>query len=187
VTKARVNGTDQDVTKTREDRRVVLCPRAIAVLERHLNVRERWSRAGLIHHEHLFFTEEGTPIRDAKYPYGPWRSTLQRLAIRYRKPYAARHTSVSWNLMVGHNPLWVAKQHGHRIATMLSVYAAWTEGAREEDIAAIKDAMNGNGPNPCSAPLNNPPRPPKPSPTSRATPLDRAVGVCRAFSSIAVS
>ena len=41
VTKARVNGIDQDVTKTREDRRVVLCPRAIAVLERHLKVRER--------------------------------------------------------------------------------------------------------------------------------------------------
>jgi hypothetical protein len=55
--------------------------------------------------------------------------------------------------MVGHNPLWVAKQHGHRIATMLSAYAAWTEGAREEDIAAIRDAMNGDGPNPCSAPL----------------------------------
>ncbi len=108
----------------------MLCPRAIAVLERHLKVRERWSRAGLIHHEHLFFTEEGIPIRDAKYPYGPWLSTLRRLAILYRKSHAARHTSVSWNLMVGHNPLWVAKQHGHRIATMLSAYAAWTEGAR---------------------------------------------------------
>jgi hypothetical protein len=54
VTKARVNGIDQDVTKTREDRRVLLCPRAIAILERHLLVRERWCRAGLIHHEHLF-------------------------------------------------------------------------------------------------------------------------------------
>jgi integrase len=177
VTKARVNGIDQDVTKTREDRRVVLCPRAVAILERHLKVRERWSRAGLIHQEHLFFTEEGIPIRDAKYPYGPWRSTLQRLPIRYRKPYAARHTSVSWNLMVGHNPLWVAKQHGHRIATMLSAYAAWTEGAREGDIAAIRDAMNGDGPNPCSAPLIPPPRPPKPSPALRATPPDSDITI----------
>jgi hypothetical protein len=37
--------------------------------------RERPCRAGPIHHEHLFFTEEGTPIQDAKYPYRPWRST----------------------------------------------------------------------------------------------------------------
>jgi hypothetical protein len=42
----------------------------------------------------------------------------------------ARHTSVSWNLMLGRNPLLV-EEHGHRITTMLSVYAAWTEGAVE--------------------------------------------------------
>jgi hypothetical protein len=75
-------------------------------------------------------------------PYDRWRRTLKRLTIRYLKPYVARHTSVSWNLMVGRNPLWVAKQHGNRIATMLSVYAAWTEDAAEEDIAASREAMN---------------------------------------------
>jgi len=43
--------------------------------------------------------------------------------------------------MIGKNPLWVAKQHGHSIATMLRAYAAWTEGASEIDIAAIRGAM----------------------------------------------
>ena len=57
------------------------------------------------------------------------------------KPYNARHSSVSWNLMVGKNPLWVAKQHGHSVQTMLEVYAAWTEGARGADIEAIRQAM----------------------------------------------
>jgi hypothetical protein len=85
------------------------------------------------------------PIPNVKYPYWPWHSTLQRLALRYRKPYMARHTSVSWNLMIGRNPLLVAKEHGHRIATMLSVYAAWTEGAVEADITAIREAMNRTG------------------------------------------
>jgi hypothetical protein len=47
--------------------------------------------------------------------YARWRSTLKRLGIRYRKPYAARHSSVSWNLMIGRNPLFVAQQHGHGI------------------------------------------------------------------------
>jgi hypothetical protein len=44
--------------------------------------------------------------------------------------------------MVGRNPLLVAKQHGHRLTTMLSVYAAWAEGAVESGITAIRAAMN---------------------------------------------
>ena len=53
----------------------------------------------------------------------------------------ARHTPVSWNLMIGRNPLLVAKEHGQHLTTMLSVYASWTEGAVEADVAAIRDAM----------------------------------------------
>jgi hypothetical protein len=37
--------------------------------------------------------------------YARWRRALQSPAIRYRKPSAARHFSVSWNLMLGCNPL----------------------------------------------------------------------------------
>jgi integrase len=73
--------------------------------------------------------------------YARWHRTLRRLAIRYRKPYAARHTSVSWNLMLGRNPLWVARQHGHSISTMLWVYAAWIEGAAEVDLIHLREAM----------------------------------------------
>ena len=129
-------------TKTGEDRRIRLCRRAITVIERQLRLRERLAREGRINHDRLFFTGSGRPISDLKYPYTRWQRTLRRLAIRYRKPYVARHTSVSWNLMVGRNPLLVAKEHGHRPTTMLSVYAAWTEGAVEADITAIREAMN---------------------------------------------
>jgi hypothetical protein len=69
------------------------------------------------------YTESGAPIAHLGYCYWRWQRTLKRLAIRYRKPYLARHTSVSWSLMVGRNPLLVAKEHFHRIPTMLSVYA----------------------------------------------------------------
>jgi hypothetical protein len=37
--------------------------------------------------------------------------------------------------------LLIAKEHGHRILTMLTVYAAWTEGAVEADFWAIHDAV----------------------------------------------
>ena len=43
--------------------------------------------------------------------------------------------------MIGRNPLWVAKQHGHSLLTMLRVYAAWTADAAETDAAAIREAM----------------------------------------------
>jgi hypothetical protein len=43
--------------------------------------------------------------------------------------------------MIGRNPLLVAQQHGHSPLTMLSVYAAWTAGSLEVDVAAIRRAM----------------------------------------------
>jgi integrase len=142
VTKARVDGIDKDCTKTGEDRRIRLCRRAVAILERQLQVRTRLiEQRGAQQEQHLFLTDDGRPIPDVKYPYGRWERTLKRLRIRYRRPYVARHTSVSWNLMMGRNPLLIAKEHGHRILTMLTVYAAWTEGAVEADFWAIQDAL----------------------------------------------
>lgn len=37
--------------------------------------------------------------------------------------------------------LWVAKQHGHSVQTMLETYAAWLEGTTEADLGAIQKAM----------------------------------------------
>ena len=45
-------------------------------------------------------------------------------------------------MTIGKNPLWVTKQHGHSIATMLRAYAAWAEGTAEVDVEAIKRSMN---------------------------------------------
>jgi hypothetical protein len=36
------------------------------------------------------------------------------------------------------------QQHGHSVQTMLEVYAAWTEGATEDDAEAIKRAMQSS-------------------------------------------
>jgi integrase len=145
INKARVAGIDKDSTKTGEDRQIVLCPRALNVLHRQLALRTRLEQADKIKHDHLFFKADGEPIRNLEYPYVRWRHTLMQLrGIRYRKPYCARHSSVSWNLMSGCNPLWVAKQHGHSITTMLRVYAAWAEGAIKADLKAIKRAMRSD-------------------------------------------
>ena len=142
ISKARVGGFDKDSTKTGEDRRIELCSRALQVLNRQLALRQRLTGTGKINHDHLFFKETGEPIRNLQYAHSRWRRTSEQLpGIRYRKPYCVRHSSVRWNLMIGRGALWVAKQHGHSIATMLRVYAAWTEEAVESDLDAIKHAM----------------------------------------------
>jgi len=142
VTKARVVARDKDRTKTSEDRLVELCPRALHVLKRHLALRARLKLAGRIDHDDLFFKEDGVPIRNLQYPWVRWRRTLTvTLKGRYREPYNARHSCVSWNLMIGKNPLWVAKQHGHSVQTMLETYAAWLDGTTESDLLAIKRAI----------------------------------------------
>ena len=142
IDKARVAGVDKPATKTAESRTVTLCPRARQVLKRQLALRARLVTDSVVDHDNLFFKQTGPPIRNLQYVYTRWRRTLAAIpSVRYRKPYAARHTSVSWNLMTGKNPLWVAKQHGHSVETMLRIYAAWTEGANESDVQAVKRAM----------------------------------------------
>jgi len=141
INKARVSGVDRCKTKTAEDRRVQLCPRALQVLERQLRLREHLMAAGGLHHHYVFVNDSGEPLRDLQVATIRWRKTLLSLKVRYRRPYTARHSSVSWNLMLGKNPLWVSKQHGHSLITMLRIYAAWTDGAVEADVQTIERSM----------------------------------------------
>jgi len=141
INKARVYGVDRYKTKTGDDRRVQLCPRALAVLKRHLLLRARMVADGKIRHDYVFFLDSGDRIEDLCVAQVRWRRTLRSMKLRYRRPYTARHSSVSWNLMIGKSILWVAKQHGHSTVTMLRTYAAWVEGAVDADVEAIKRSM----------------------------------------------
>lgn len=145
VNKARVAGVDRATTKTGVQRVFELCPRALAVLHRQLSLRNRLPREGRIRHSHLFFTEDGSPFHSIHQSGTRWAKSLARLPIRPRRPYCARHSCVSWNLMLGKNPLWVSRQHGHSVRTMLEVYAACAEGAVESDLAAIRRSMGIDG------------------------------------------
>jgi len=65
-----------------------------------------------------FFQHTGEPIRCLNYPYERWRHTLavvQQAALS--QAVLRTHSSAGWNLLIGKNPLWVAKQHGHSVAT----------------------------------------------------------------------
>lgn len=158
INKARVSGVDRCKTKTGEDRRVELCPRALQVLKRQLRLRERLAAEGRLHHDHVFVRDTGEPMRDLQVAAIRWRKTLQSLKVRYRRPYTTRHSSVSWNLMLGKNPLFVSKQHGHSLITMLRIYAAWTDGAVEADVQTIERSM---GVTRTGTPRDRPRKPPR--------------------------
>lgn len=140
INKARVMAHDKDEPKNYEPRIIELCPRALAVILRR---RIRWSRLkleGKLNHERIFFREDGQPFHDLQVQWKRWRRTTLALRTRERDPYSARHSSVSWNLMMGKNLLWVAEQHGHSAAVMLKAYAKWMKGATEADVEKIRRA-----------------------------------------------
>lgn len=148
INKARVQGIDKDWTKTGVDRVVALCPRALEVLKRQLALRAKLLLAGKLDRKcnEVFFNEEtGCAFHDLQVQGRRWRKTEARLKMRARDPYNARHSSVSWNLMVDPNRLLlIAEQHGHSVATMLKTYARWTKGATEADVAAIRAAFQAS-------------------------------------------
>jgi len=133
IERARVMGQDKDTTKTATVRDVELCPRALAVLVRRRAVSGLAGGA--------VFTREGQPWHDLQLQWRHWQFTHKRLKMRYREPYQMRHTSVTWNLMIGKNLLWVAEQHGHSAAVMLKTYAKWLKGSTDADVESIKRAM----------------------------------------------
>jgi hypothetical protein len=106
----RIRGEERWVVSRRRCDIEELCPRALQVLKRHLALRAELSLQGKINHDDLFFKDDGTPIRYLQYPWVRWKQTLQRMKVCYREPYNARHSSASWNLMIGKNPLWLAPQ-----------------------------------------------------------------------------
>ena len=141
VARARVRRREKDRTKTNDDRVIELCPRAIEVLRRQLRLREQLVNAGLVRHEFIFFQADGAPIIHLSYPWKRWRYVLEVTGVRYREPYNARHSFISWSLMIGKNLLKLAQEDGHSVQTMLATYAAWINGATEGDITLIKQAM----------------------------------------------
>lgn len=141
ITHARVRRREKNRTKTNEDREIELCGRALDVLKRQLALRDRLVESGAIHHEFVFFQQGGQPLVNLSYPYERWRYVLEHTDFRYREPYNARHSFISWSLMIDKNILKLAQEDGHSVQTMLTTYAAWTKGATQSDVERIKQAM----------------------------------------------
>lgn len=63
-----------------------------------------------------------------------WKIILKKAKVRYRNPYQTRHTYASTLLSAGANPLYVAKQMGHRNTEMINRhYGRWLELGSDDE------------------------------------------------------
>lgn len=110
-------GESKESTKTHAARHMDLAPRSAELLN-------AMSRDG----EFIFTDyETGEQIQRSTVMQERWALLHKVADVRYREPYQCRHSSVSWKLMAGENPLKVAKNHGHSMATMFKTYAHWVD------------------------------------------------------------
>lgn len=126
-------GIRRKATKTRAGRREVkLLPPALEALQLQK------SHTRLLHRE--IFLDPGTrPRGNDKAKNRPpqawandkqirvrWREALKAAGVRYRFPRQLRHTYATWMLMAREDPLWVARQMGHKdVSVTLRVYAKY--------------------------------------------------------------
>ncbi len=64
---------------------------------------------------------------------GQWADWLRQAKLIHREPYQLRHTFASQMLMVGADPIWLAKQLGHTDWGMIrKIYGQWIPNERPE-------------------------------------------------------
>ena len=139
---ANVYDEDSDTTKTYEPRVVKLTAMAVEALQRQ---KAHTYLAG----EHVFHD----PKTDEPWGYAKitdvrsfWKVTLTKLGIRYRRPYAMRHTYATLGLMSGVKPGFMASQLGHSLRMFFTVYAKWISSADDDrEMAKLEQAISVSG------------------------------------------
>jgi integrase len=102
-------------TKTGKARHVLL-PQGIATM---LKARKEAINPGK--GDYMFPDLDGGAI-DCKVFLVHWRKVLAGAGVKYRKPYSTRHTAISHALLAGADPVNVAEQAGHDLATLFKSY-----------------------------------------------------------------
>lgn len=141
VDEALVRGVEEDTTKTQRERTVMLNSRALAALTRQ-------KAHTYLKGEHVWLDSRyGTPWTEERaFRRSYWTPTLKRLGIRYRRPYAMRHTYATAMLMAGMTPAFCAGQLGHSVDIFLGTYAKWLPGAGDiTEMNKLEQSMKGTG------------------------------------------
>lgn len=122
VSEAVVNGNRKG-TKTNVSRTVLLNSRAKAALLRQYKL----TKDGTVFLNHNTLKPW---VDESSFARHQWRPVLNKLGIRYRRPYNCRHTYATTMLMSGLYSAFCAGQLGHTVDIFLSTYARWIDGDR---------------------------------------------------------
>lgn len=133
VRRARVMGQEKERTKTAFSRTVELNSRAAAVIERQRG------RTQLLGDTVFLSPETKKPWEGDKRQRDIWAGCLRRCKIRHRPAKELRDSSVTFALLAGADPYYVARQHGHSVTTMMKSYAKFIPNA---DRGRNRDAIN---------------------------------------------
>lgn len=133
IQRAKVMTKAKERTKTNVERTVELNDRAAAVIERQR------ARTQLKNAEVFWNPSTGKPWHDEQGQRKEWATTLRRCKIRHRPPKELRDSSVTFALMAGADPWYVARQHGHSLQVMMKDYAKWIPNA---DRGRNRNAIN---------------------------------------------
>jgi integrase len=76
-----------------------------------------------------------------------WRRALAAAKVRYRGPNQLRHTYASWMLSAGEQPMWVARQMGHKDWGMIrKVYGRWIPSVDPDAGSRAVEKITGEAP-----------------------------------------
>ena len=135
INKGRVNGVQQETTKTNKARFVDLNDFAFEAFQ-------QLRLLTYLKYEHVFICDEtGKEYTTQKSLSEKFVTSLKANGIRYRPAYNTRHTYATVCLMNGLNPVYVASQLGHSLVMLMKRYAKWINSDKnKEEIAKISNS-----------------------------------------------
>ena len=135
INKGRVNGVQQETTKTNKARFVDLNDFAFEAFQ-------QLKLLTYLRYEHVFICDEtGEEFTTQKSLSEKFVTALKTNGIRYRPAYNTRHTYATVCLMNGLNPVYVASQLGHSLVMLMKRYAKWINSSKnKEEIAKISNS-----------------------------------------------
>ncbi len=137
VERVLVAGEEKNRTKTAEARLVRLNSRAHAALQRQRAFTQ--VAGGRVYQD----PRSGKPWHSEEaFQRVYWARILQRLGLRYRRPYNMRHSYATSMLMAGMTPAFCARQLGHTVEMFLRTYAKWIDGSQNDlEMARLENAL----------------------------------------------
>jgi len=142
---SRVLGRDGSPKTGKSKRDVVIHGNLLDVLREHGSMRRAKD-------DFVFTTPGGAPINQVNFYAREWVPMLQRLGVRLRPFYNARHTYITYLLSLGVSPLFVVRQTGTSLEMIEAHYGGMTAVADELD-ARIQGREKGETGNLPGTPL----------------------------------